>query len=72
MFEIEKSIPLPVSPRWSEIPLAELTIGDSVFISQDYIPRSKLQNYVWGVGKSLDRKFTVRQVDAGYRVWRIK
>ena len=76
--EIEKNVPLPMSRR-NVVPLPDIStmvIGDSFFIpastpmhcSSNASSRVKF----WAVTHGLNWKFTVRKVDGGARVWRIK
>lgn len=64
MYEIEKNVPLAMA----KYPFRHMEIGDSFFIENGNgkILRPAASN----AGGLLGRKFTVRKVDGGYRVWR--
>lgn len=66
-YEIEKDIPIPeVSGKGrSKYPFPEMEVGDSIF-SDNVSIRQAAYAYARRKGK----KFVVRQVDGGYRVWR--
>lgn len=65
---IDKGVPLPVH-RNNIYPFEALEVGDSFFLSgksQDFISGSA-SHYA----RKLSRRFTVRNVDGGVRVWRV-
>ena len=75
-YAIEWGIPSP--PKWasngrrSKYPFDSMAVGDSFFISAER-SRKEYSRYGSTVGaatKRLNRKFTIRQVDGGFRVWR--
>jgi len=77
-FKIEKDIPIPVARNKNQpFPVSELETGDSFFIPLEYIENHyKNPDSVFSLfsvtGKRTGKKFTVRKMDGGYRVWRIK
>jgi hypothetical protein len=79
-FEIKKGIPLPKEkgrPRKYDIPLETMEVDDMVMVE---LPKTKIQieqkiirNFVLRyTHKNPTKKFTVRQLDNGIGVWRIK
>ena len=67
MFKIDKDVPMP--NMWQKYPLGDMEIGDSFFL-----PRAKTQNISPMLRKYSirnNKKFSVRAVDGGVRVWRI-
>lgn len=75
-FEIEKSVPLPPPPmrgrKSAKYPLADMGVGDS-FLVPTMKPEEKRQSLYQLVslkGRSMGRRFVVRVVDGGVRVWR--
>jgi hypothetical protein len=67
--QIDANIPIPTGRR-TRYPWAEMAVGDS-FLTKD-ASRNSLQAQATRYGKQLDRRFTVRAVDDGFRVWRTK
>ena len=73
-FKIEKGVPVPsgynVGPRY---PLLEMGVNDSFLVpfgGDDALAvKNRVSKAVYG--KHQDRKFTIRQVEGGVRVWRI-
>jgi len=77
-FEIEKNIPLPEPlPRGrkgSKYPLADMAVGESFFVPT-MKPEEKRQSLYQAVsvkGRVMGRKFIVRIVEGGVRVWRLE
>jgi hypothetical protein len=71
MFRIERGVPIPArrNPRGSMYPFAEMEIGDSFFVPDGTTKTiSAAAQYFT---KNLGRRFTVRTIDSGVRVWRI-
>lgn len=71
---IEKEIEMPaterkLTPRKSKYPFAEMELNDSFFLP-DRVAKSFTPT-VYAAGKRLGRKFAVRSVDGGVRVWRV-
>ena len=70
-FKIEKGIPLP--KQRIKYPLNELGVGDSFFVascnfkSTEYSSITSAANYH---ASKTGKKFTIRSVDGGVRVWR--
>lgn len=68
--KIDKGVPVPNSyAKKHKYPFPELEVGDSFFVATS---PGKLSSQAWAMGKRLKRKFTVRAVEGGVRVWRIK
>ena len=75
-FEIETSVPFPAPARnVRKYPLSEMAIGDSFFASAPDSDRGGTQALISATVSAFARrsgkKFTVRQVDGGVRVWRL-
>tara|TARA_Y100000114_G_scaffold72643_1_gene66580 strand:- start:114 stop:362 length:249 start_codon:yes stop_codon:yes gene_type:complete len=80
-FEIVKGVPLPKNsqgkPRKYNIPIEDMTIGDMIKIPMSKVKMHQehkiLRNFVYRYQqKNPKTKFTVRQLDDGLAVWRIK
>ena len=77
MIEIEKNIPAPT--RWEgfrsrQYPFASMQIGDSFFVegTERKIKTHMLVNASrWAKREGLDRKFSIKKEETGYRLWRI-
>jgi hypothetical protein len=72
-FKIEKNIPCPLAKnkhsKYANYPFPDLDIGDSFFAP--YPPAQLTSAAQWWVKKFAgERKFTVRKIDGGCRVWR--
>lgn len=72
MFQIEKNIPIPTSDfgkgRPRIYPLGDMDVGDSFFTTS---ARNKVASAVSYYGLRNGKKFAVRTVDGGVRVWRV-
>lgn len=72
MFEIEKNIPIP-NPEVGRnrlYPFDDLEIGDSFFV-----PNKTRHDFSGPLHQASQRtkfKFSVRSVDGGVRIWRVK
>ena len=69
MLQIEKGVPLPYRPQMV-YPIDDMEVGDSF-----YVPKGVSSTVASAVAsrcrvRSWDRKFTVRKVQGGIRVWR--
>ena len=79
-FKIEKEIPIPKNRNpgaLEKFPFEKMKVNDSFFvpvsfINENYKNKSSFQSTVCYSGKRHGRKYTVRKVENGYRVWRIK
>lgn len=71
MFEIEKHIPIPQTRRGRKqrYPFATMEPGDS-FLVADKELESKVRMSANGYGYRHSKRFVVRLVDEGVRVWR--
>jgi len=68
---VDKGVPIPnfrTAPRKSKYPWRDLEVGDSFLVpdttSERFGPQAR------EAGLRLGRKFTVRKVEEGVRVWR--
>lgn len=69
-FVIDHNIPLP-GPRQSttlRFPFALLEVGDSFFVPGD---KNAVSPAAFQYAKRHGKKFTVRKVEGGHRVWRL-
>ncbi len=70
-YEIEHDIKIPYKAKY---PLADMSVGDSFCLPLNGRTATALQRLastrVRYQGKKLGRKFTIRQVDGGVRIWR--
>jgi len=72
MYEIEKGIEIPKVVRAAKpckYPWKTMEIGDSFFVERS---AREMSSMIAHAGKRWGKKFTVRTVDGGSRVWRIK
>lgn len=76
MYEIEKGIklPEPIIPGRpaSKYPWRKMNIGDSFFVPVNEVKLSSLYTMASHAGGYHNKKFTVRKVTDGFRVWRTK
>jgi len=73
MMEIEKGIPIPSSftDARRKYPFVDMEVGDSVFFPlEDFAERKKIAASAYGCGRDNNRKFTIRNVEGGIRIWR--
>jgi hypothetical protein len=75
MITIDKGIPVPTMRiRPSKYPWADMDVGDSFLVeatAEEMKARSaSISRGATAAAKQLGRKFTVRKVDGGVRVWR--
>lgn len=75
-YTIDTSIPVPARrggrPSGTKYPLEQMDVGHSFLVASDVKPatvRSALGNFS---KNNPDYKFTMRTVDGGVRVWRVK
>lgn len=70
--QIDDDVPMPRNARGPEpkYPFADLRIGSSFFV-KDAVPH-RLSSAASHWAKTTGRKFRVRTVDGGVRVWRMK
>ena len=71
MCKIEKNVPIPdVHSKKRKYPLPQMEVGDSFFI------KGTKKNITGSINffriKHPEREFTIRKVDAGVRVWRVR
>lgn len=84
-FQVEKDVPIPEGRqgRESKYPFREMEVGDSFLVApevdellgeqEDFAKvRGRVSNVAYKYGKEHDKKFTVRQVEEGIRVWRVE
>jgi hypothetical protein len=74
IFKIERDVPLPLTLA-ERMPLEEMEVGDSFFAAvpegKNYF-RSQIASAITTYSRNTQRRFTVRKVDGGVRVWRIE
>ena len=68
--EIENGVPVPRVMR-DRSRMRDLDVGQSVLIN-NYTRERSVRELAYQIGIELHRKFTVRQMSEGVRVWRIK
>ena len=68
--EIEDDIPIPPVMR-ARSRMRDLKVGQS-FLITNYTREDSVRELAYQIGVQLGRKFTVRQMSEGVRVWRIK
>lgn len=68
MIKIDKDIPLPSDKWMKKYPFEDMEVGDS-FLVRDQ-PRQHMSEHASRIGKKLGRRFMVRTVPEGVRVWR--
>ena len=69
MYEIEKNVSMAAVIVKPEYPFSKMDVGDSFFVPVK--ESGKLRSVACWQGNKVGRKFSVRMVDGGYRVWRI-
>ena len=72
-YKIEKNIPTPINARSkgeSKYPFAQMEVGDSFVMEDRSISRANNAIHLFRK-KFPEKKFVVRAVDAGFRIWRI-
>jgi len=67
MYKIEKGVPMQ-KHKSDVYPFSEMEIGDSFFVEGG--DKYKLGPAASSSGKRHGRKYSVRLVEGGYRVWR--
>ena len=73
MFKIEKKLPIPKANHTGakKYPWREMAVGDSFFVPTPVKTATmRGQASMWGI--KLKGRFTVRDVEGGVRVWRVK
>ena len=70
-FKIDKDVPIPegAGKKSYKYPFSEMEVGDSFFTD---VLREKLYPAASYYGKRNGKKFSIRKMEGGYRVWRIK
>jgi uncharacterized protein (DUF2249 family) len=68
--EIEDGVAIPPVSRMRSR-MRDLEVGQSVLIN-NYTRERSVRELAYQIGIELDRKFTVRQMSEGVRIWRIK
>lgn len=73
---IEKNVPVPATSYQSgapiKYPFADMEIGDSFVVGAEKIDGHRVRVAASHFGKRNARRFMVRQVDNGHRVWRVE
>lgn len=73
MYRIETGVPMPtrrvIAPKKSHLQntLEKLEVDQSFAAKK---MTDSLRSRIWQIGKASNRKFSIRQVDGGFRVWR--
>lgn len=65
--QIDKNIPMP--KRGYELPFDQMEVGDS-FVVPDKVSVSYARWLIYNAQKGLSRKFRLRKIEDGYRIWR--
>lgn len=73
-FAVEEGVPIPEIKRGrrdytSKYPFRDLEVGESFFVP-DRSKKASLGGYCTRMGNRLGRKFTLRVIENGVRVWR--
>jgi hypothetical protein len=68
MYKIEKGLTM-LERKSDAYPFQQMDVGDSFYVATS--SRSTLQVYACREGQRLNRAYSVRKVDGGFRVWRI-
>lgn len=74
-FVIEKGIPVPPIQKKNKngYPFEHMDVGDSFFVkTDDKGDHIRLTSSVHSFGRIHGMKFSIRMVDGGSRVWRVK
>lgn len=72
-FKIEKGIQAPEYQPRQKYPFSEMEVNDSFFIKGAGMKeRKKLSAAACTYGQNHNKVFTVRSVDGGVRIWRVK
>lgn len=70
-FKIEKGVPIPGSR--AKYPFVEMEIGDSFFVEVGEDQRRITSQRISGSSQNYgEKKFSVRTVKGGLRIWRVK
>lgn len=73
--KIEKgiAIPTPSGRGAPKYPWHEMEIGDSFFLKKDVVPMSRMYSHISQANKRYaPKKFTLRKLENGVRIWRTK
>ncbi len=70
MYKIEKNVPPPKAVRKRKWPFSELEVGDSTLILQE--ERNAAAKAACWYGKRSGKRFALRKVDDGVRIWRVE
>jgi len=76
-FNIEKGInPVQIRPlegsKYDEIPLAQMIVGDSIFIPIEFTTANSISNYMTNFKKRNNVNFTIRKCEGGCRIFKIE
>ena len=78
MIKIEKGIPIPSrkggqgGPKRVFPGIEQMGVGDSYFVPKELKAQKRTSSIIANHSKRLGFKFTIRKVEGGCRVWRIK
>jgi hypothetical protein len=74
MYTIDKGVELPtlVPGKSSKYPFKDMEIGDSFLVPHggDDTAKHKIYSSASNTGRRMQRKFTIRRLPEGFRVWR--
>jgi len=73
--KIEKNVPMPKrklgNPRTSRYPWDTMEVGDS-FVFPNKVKRTTAMSLSYRTGKITGKRFAIRSVNEGIRVWRLR
>ena len=71
-YKIEKNVPIATRVTGcNKFPFNDMKVDDSFFVKNKSEAKSA-KSYVYNYGAKNKKKFTIRTVDGGVRIWRIK
>lgn len=72
-FEVESGVPIPEKRGpYVRYPFRAMEVGDSFFVSENDRSRKNMDTAANGAKRAGIGRFTVANVEGGYRVWRIE
>jgi hypothetical protein len=74
-FKIEDNVPTPAARGYRKYPFDDMAVGNSFFVGCAQVDseaeHTRISNAAWRAGHKKGKKFTVRTVEGGIRVWRV-
>lgn len=67
-YALEKDVEFPARTRKGKYPFEQMDVGDSFFVGA--VSVGSLRSTAYSASVRLERKFAVREVDGGVRIWR--